>query len=147
MSFGNYSGSHNLHQLYSDHQSWLHGWLRRKLGCTHQAEDLTQDTFIRILAVNNKQGGLSFSEPRAFITTVANGILINWYRRQTLERAYLEALTMLPELQAQAPEQRLIILETLHEIDALLDSLPSKAKQAFCFRRLKVKNMKILLQK
>ena len=54
-------------RLYSDHQSWLHGWLRRKLGCTHQAADLTQDTFIRILAVNNKQGGLNFSEPRAFI--------------------------------------------------------------------------------
>ena len=65
--------------------------------------------------------------------------MINWYKRQTLERAYLEALTMLPELQAPAPEQRLIILETLHEIDALLDSLPSKAKQAFLLSQIEGK--------
>jgi RNA polymerase sigma-70 factor (ECF subfamily) len=33
--------------LYRDHHSWLHGWLRLKLGDAHRAADLAQDTFVR----------------------------------------------------------------------------------------------------
>ena len=31
--------------LYRDHHRWLSGWLRLKLGDTHRAADLAQDTF------------------------------------------------------------------------------------------------------
>ena len=34
-----------LHRLYSDHNSWLKGWLRVRLGNTADACDLAQDTF------------------------------------------------------------------------------------------------------
>jgi RNA polymerase sigma factor (sigma-70 family) len=139
MSFGNHTSSQNFHQLYNDHHSWLEGWLRRKLGCTHQAQDLTHDTFIRILTASYQLNGLVLNEPRAFITTVANGVLVSWYKRQTLERAYLEALAMLPEQQVPAPEQRLIILETLYEMDRLLDGLPAKAKHAFLLSQIEGK--------
>ena len=35
-------------------------------------------------------------EPRAFLTTVAKRVLFNYYRRQDLERAYLDALAQMP---------------------------------------------------
>jgi len=38
-----------LTTLYTDHHGWLAAWLRRKLGCAFTAEDLTQDTFLRLL--------------------------------------------------------------------------------------------------
>ena len=119
--------------LYSSHHSWLQRWLCVKLGNAHDAADLTQDTFTRIIGRNDLA---TLHEPRAYLTTVAKGVLVNWYQRQALERAYLEALATLPEPAAISPEQRMVILETLHEIDAMLDALPAKVKQAFLMAQL-----------
>ena len=122
------SATHPVAELYTDHHSWLHGWLRRKLGCTHRAADLAHDTFLRIL----KSGELpEIREPRAYLTTVAKGVLVNWYQRQALEQAYLDALAMLPEALAPSEEERYLILEALHELDALLDALPPLVKRTF----------------
>ncbi len=57
--------------------------------------------------------------------------MINWFQRQSLERAYLEALASIPEELAPSPEQRYLVLETLHEIDTLLSRLPDPVRQAF----------------
>ena len=124
--------------LYSEHNGWLHGWLRKKLGCTHHAADLAQDTFIRIvMAFNGKDDVASqLREPRAYLTTVATRVLSNHYRRRSLEQAYADALRQMPDSVAPAPEDRLIILETLNEIDALLDVLPNKARSVFLLAQL-----------
>lgn len=114
--------------LYIDHQRWLTDWLRRRLGCPHSAADLAQDTFVRLLS--NRQTP-SLNEPRAFLTTIAKRVLFNHYRRQDIERAYYQALQQLPEQQVPSEEYRAIILETLLELDRLLDGLPAQAKRAF----------------
>ncbi|MYM35897.1 sigma-70 family RNA polymerase sigma factor [Duganella sp. FT94W] len=119
--------------LYSNHHNWLQRWLNTKLGNASDAADLAQDTFTRILG---RADLTALHEPRAFLTTVAKGVLVNWYQRQALERAYLVALAALPEPTTISPEQRLQILETLHEIDAMLDTLPAKVKQAFLMAQL-----------
>jgi len=36
--------------LYVAHHGWLQAWLRRRLGDAHQAADLAQDTFVRLLS-------------------------------------------------------------------------------------------------
>ncbi|KAG0773904.1 hypothetical protein G6F22_014492 [Rhizopus arrhizus] len=42
----------------------------------------------------------------------------------------------MPEPTSPSPEQRLVILETLHQIDAMLDGLPAKARTAFLMAQL-----------
>ncbi|CAM3991594.1 putative RNA polymerase sigma factor FecI [compost metagenome] len=120
--------SSSLEGLYLDHHNWLTGWLRRRLGCPDSAADLAQDTFMRLLQA--RQAPL-LNEPRAFLTTVAKRVLCNHYRRQDLERAYLQALAQLPEDLAPSEEHRAIIFETLLELDRLLDGLPLPVKRAF----------------
>lgn len=119
--------------LYVGHNGWLHGWLQRKLGNRVDAADLMHDTFTRILAARTLP---DLTEPRAYLTCVAKGILVNWYQRQALERAYLTALAQMPESHAPSPELRLLILETLHEVDAMLDSLPPLVKRAFLLSQI-----------
>ncbi|HEF4760197.1 TPA: sigma-70 family RNA polymerase sigma factor [Pseudomonas putida] len=119
--------------LYVGHQGWLYGWLQRKLGNRMDAADLMHDTFTRILAARTLP---NLSEPRAYLTCVAKGILVNWYQRQALERAYLAALAQMPEALAPSPELRFLILETLHEVDAMLDSLPPLVKRAFLLSQI-----------
>ena len=127
------SPSNTVEVLYNDHHHWLTGWLRRKLGCPENAADLAQDTFIRVLSAREAP---TLIEPRAFLTTVAKRVLFNFYRRQDLERAYLEALAQMPEHVAPSEEDRAIILQTLLELDQLLDGLPKQVKRAFLLAQL-----------
>ncbi len=75
-------------------------------------------------------------QPRAYLTRIANCVLVSWRRRQSLELAWLEALATLPEPLQPSPEQQSVIVETLHEIDALLDTLRPRVKQAFLMATL-----------
>ena len=123
-----------LHRLYVDHQGWLNGWLRRQLGCSQSAADLAQDTFVRVLGRPHEVQGLR--EPRAWLTSIAHGLVVDHVRRQDVERAYLEVIAQLPEPQAFSPEARLALMETLLALDALLDGLNPKARSAFLMSRL-----------
>jgi len=114
--------------LYTDHHGWLQAWLRKKLGDVHQAADLAHDTFVRLLT---REEAVQAREPRAFLTTVAQRVLANHYRRQQLERAYLEALAMLPPTLVTSPEERALVFEALDEIDRMLDGLAAPVRQVF----------------
>ncbi|MCE1238594.1 MAG: sigma-70 family RNA polymerase sigma factor [Azonexaceae bacterium] len=119
--------------LYQAHHGWLFGWLRRKTGCSQQAADLAQDTFLRLLL---KRECEAFREPRAYLRTVAHGLMVDQIRRRTLEQAYLEALALLPEPVAPSPEERLLVIEALLHIDRLLDALPKKTRTVFLLSQL-----------
>ena len=83
---------------------------------------------MRVLTARNPQPAL---EPRAFLTTIAKRVLFNHYRRQDVERAYIETLAQMPEMVAPSEEHKAIILQTLVELDELLDGLPRQIKRAF----------------
>jgi RNA polymerase sigma-70 factor (ECF subfamily) len=78
----------------------------------------------------------ALNEPRAWLITVAHGLVVDHARRQALERAYLEAVAHLPEAWHPSPEARLMLLQTLAGLDAMLDGLPAKARMAFLLSRL-----------
>ena len=120
--------------LYGDHHGWLLGWLRRKLGNACDAADLAQDTFARVLGRPRELDQVR--EPRAWLTTIAHGLVVDHVRRRTLERACLDAIAGLPEAQAPSPETRLLLVEALMRIDAMLDGLAPKARSAFLMSRL-----------
>lgn len=123
----------SIADLYHDHHGWLLGWLRQRLGCPHNAADLAQDTFVRLLAQREPR---PLREPRAFLATLARGLLIDHFRRTSLERAYLQALASLPVPQVPSPETRELVLETLLEIDRLLDGLRPRVREAFLLAHL-----------
>lgn len=119
--------------LYRDHRGWLLAWLRRNIACAQRAEDLSQDTFVRLL---NREGLGNPREPRAFLRMIAKGLLFDHFRRAALEQAYLGELAQLPEDEYPSPEQQQLILEDLRTIDRLLDQLSGKARAAFLYSRL-----------
>lgn len=114
--------------LYSDHHGWLCTWLRKKLGCSQQAADIAQDTFLRLL---NGRLAADWREPRAYLTTVARNLVADHWRRQELERAYLEALAAQPAALAPSPEERLLVLQSLERIDARLAAMPALTRRIF----------------
>lgn len=123
-----------FHDLYRDHRGWLEGWLRRRMGSACDAADLSQDTFLRLLASSQRIADLQ--EPRAYLLTVGKRLLSNFYQRRSLEQAYLNALASLPEDCVPSPEQRWLLLETLQALDELLDGLPRAVRRAFLWSQL-----------
>ena len=136
MPASGYLPHHDVQGLYLDHHEWLRSWLRRRLGCSHQAADLAHDTFVRLLSRREALALEELREPRAYLTTVAKGLVSNHYRRQKLELAWAEALASMPEPLAPAPEVRAMLLETLIEIDRLLGTLPGPVREAFLLSQL-----------
>ncbi|MCF7200723.1 sigma-70 family RNA polymerase sigma factor [Pseudomonas oligotrophica] len=123
-----------LHRLYAENSGWLNGWLRRQLGCSQRAADLAQDTFVRVLAKESDPNGIR--EPRAYLHTIAKGLLLNHWRRRQLEQAYLEALALQPEPLAPSPETQALVVETLLQVEAMLARLPERVRRAFLLSQL-----------
>ncbi|WP_373783421.1 sigma-70 family RNA polymerase sigma factor, partial [Delftia acidovorans] len=93
-------------------------------------------TFTRIWASARTQAIEDIQEPRAYLTTVARRLLVNHLERRSLEQAYLASLHLLPQATVLSVEARAILLETLQELDALLDALPAKVRTAFLMSQL-----------
>jgi len=119
--------------LYRDHRGWLLAWLRRSVACPQRAEDLSQDTFVRLLGREDLKAP---REPRAFLVAIAKGLLFDYFRRAALEQAYLTELMLIPEAEQPSVEEQQLILEDLKNIDRLLGKLSSKARAAFLYNRL-----------
>lgn len=124
----------HVEQLYSHHRGWLHNWLRGKLGCSEQAADLVQDTFIRVMAARSNIANLD--QPRAYLSSIARNLVIDHWRRKELEQAYLAAISLLPEQEAPSPEQSLLVFEALEQVDKVLQSLPPATRQVFLLSQL-----------
>lgn len=57
--------------------------------------------------------------------------MIDLFRRNALEKAYLEILARFPETQAPSAEERQLHLEALQLVDQMLDGLSRKTRNAF----------------
>lgn len=107
-----------LASLCSDNHSWLKNWLTHKLQSAFDADDVVQDTFVRIMESDSLT---TIRDLKSFLCTIAKRVIIDLYRRHALERAWLEMLSELPEALAPSPELRQSQLELLQQIDAILD--------------------------
>jgi len=120
--------------LYSQHHGWLQSWLHRKLGNAFDAADLAQDTFVRLLQRRRADG--YGDEPRALLTHIAKGLVIDHWRRQEVEHAYMEAIAHLPDRHVPSEETRLLVLDALCRIESMLRDLPEKTQQIFLMAQL-----------
>jgi len=114
--------------LYRSHHGWLNAWLRARLGNAADAADLAQDTFVRLLQRSER---LELKAPRAFLRTIARGLVIDHWRREEIERAYLETIAHLPEAETPSAETRALVIELLESIARMLEGLRPKVRQAF----------------
>ncbi|ANF56579.1 sigma-70 family RNA polymerase sigma factor [Halotalea alkalilenta] len=124
---------HELQCLYREHREWLVGWLRTRLRCHHQAADIAQDTFLRLLGRGQP---MAIERPRAYLSTIANGLVVGLWRREQIERAYLEALAARADACTPSEEERALVFEALERVARLLDGLPLRVREAFLLSRL-----------
>ncbi len=123
----------NLENLYKTHHNWLRHWIRSRLDCADQASDLAHETFIKVLIQDRAE---ELRAPKAYLSSIARGLLVDLFRRRSVEQTYLDALKAQPAQSDISPETRHSIIETLVEIDHMLDSLSERGRQIFLMVQL-----------
>ena len=123
-----------LSHVYQTHQTTLLSWFKRKLQHHHQSEDLSQEVFYRALKSN--YCFTSIKEPQAWLMGIAKHVIIDHWRRQHIERLYLEALAHLPEEFYPSAEHEVCIRETLYQVHVMLEKLPQRTAQVFLLSQL-----------
>lgn len=122
-----------LSVVFRSDYRWLTERLRFRLGCGFNAEDVASEAFAQLAAVPDVQ---SVREPRALLTTIAQRVMYETWRRRDLERNYLAALAQVPEAFHPSPEDRALLVESLLAVDKALDGLSVKARTAFFYSQL-----------
>lgn len=123
--------SPSVETLYCDHHGWLQSWLRHRLGNASDAADLAHDTFVRLISGRGERRFDSTGEARAYLRTTAQNLCINLWRRQEIERAWLDTLAAMPEALYPSAERQAMVLQALEQIADMLGSLSPKAARAF----------------
>ena len=113
----------------------MSGWLRGKLGCPHNAADLSHDTFLRLLLGADPD---ELREPRAFLLVIANRLLINRKRRARVEEDALRQIAVLLRSSEQrCPAETVMARDLLAQVVLLLaEELPEKPRRAFLMARI-----------
>lgn len=120
-------------QMFLSHQPWLLERLICRTDRKADAEDLASETWAQVLAHPKPD---EIRQPRAFLTTVAKRLLFHFWRRNELERAWLNALAQLPATAEVSEEDRLLLRESLTRIDTALDGMSNRARTAFLLSQL-----------
>jgi RNA polymerase sigma factor (sigma-70 family) len=123
----------SLESLYTEHHYWLQSWIRSRLNNVEQAQDLTQETFIKVLMKGREY---EFNSPKAYLSSIARGLLVDFFRRRTVEQAYLDALEVQPEQHSISAEQHHLIIDTLLQIEKMLDAMSERGRQIFLLAQL-----------
>ena len=123
----------SLESLYTEHQDWLQSWIRSRLNHVEHAQDLTQETFIKILMKGREH---ELNSPRAYLSSIAHGLLVDFFRRRTVEQAYLDALEIEPEQHTMSAEQHHLIIDTLLQIEHMLDAMSERGRHIFLLAQL-----------
>lgn len=127
MAASEFAQHQEIKVLYADHHGWLRNWLRRRLGDAFDAADLAHDTYLRVM----RSGRLPpEGESRRHLTQIANGLVIDLYRRRQIEAACMEVLASQPKRHVISEEEQALAIEALVEIDTILRGLPSNVRTA-----------------
>ncbi|MBB5756482.1 RNA polymerase sigma-70 factor (ECF subfamily) [Methylorubrum rhodinum] len=117
-----------LDGMFRKHNGWLTRWLGVQRWTVSSAEDLASDVFVALMTMPNLG---AIREPRAMMTTVARRLICDARRRDDLRRSYEAELAALPEALEISAEERLVVVQALQAIDAMLATLSDKARRAF----------------
>ncbi|MFJ3481976.1 sigma-70 family RNA polymerase sigma factor [Pseudomonas sp. NPDC090202] len=121
-----------ISELFHRHYRWLCNRLSRHLDSHACAEDIASEAFVQLLASPNV---VAIREPRALLTTIAQRLIYQRWRRRDLERDYLDRLALEDDAHAASAEQLAATLQLLDRIDRRLNRLPGKVKATFVLAR------------
>lgn len=120
------TGSDALVEAYDAYQRDIHGFLRAATRDPDTAQDLTQETFIRLL--KEIQAGRTPENIRAWLYTVATNLMTSRGRRMAVAERFKAVLAIRGS--AESPEQETVRTERQDIVQRALARLPTDDRTA-----------------
>lgn len=126
----------NLSRTLMDHYGSLLGYVRRKVRSHETAQDILQETWLRIYDL---QPGQPIDKPLAFLYRIASNLALDYLRQDKLRQQYMQDGDLPDCIPAPGPcqEDRLIAQEKLAQLAAVIEELPPKCREAFLLRKVR----------
>ncbi|MGL6247328.1 sigma-70 family RNA polymerase sigma factor [Pseudomonas sp.] len=133
MSGTDVSHHNNVGGMFRAHYPWLCARLRRHSGGGFSVEDIAAETFVQLL---ESPGLTPIREPRALLTTIAQRLIYQLWRRRDLEHRHLDQLQHIDSQTVKSPEELVQLNQALQGLDQTLGRLPVKVRATFLMSRI-----------
>jgi len=131
------AGDESLAQAFSEHQSYLRRYLARRVQTPQDAEDLSQEVYLRALGFARREKKVA--NWRGILTRIAADLVVDGFRRQKARGGDGHtSLDLLPDLcddGVNSPERILQGREKIAHIERTLEALDLDCRRAFLLVR------------
>ncbi len=121
--------------IVAAHHGEIYRYLLRATGRTSDADDLSQETFLR--AFRAYRSLPPDANTRAWLFAIATNLYRNYFRAQKRRRkAYAAVGAESGDVDHQGPEGETLFHEARNRMEAVISLLPTKQRLAFTLRKL-----------
>ena len=122
-------------RLFREHNRALVSFLRAKLHNDHEAREVAQEAYVRLLQLDSP-GVVSFLQ--AYLFKIAANLAVDRIRHQVVrDRTMDETAAVFEEAdESSSPERGMLAREELRRVSAAMEGLPAKCRQAFAMHVL-----------
>ena len=117
---------------FLENYATLHLWLQRMLGCRDDAEDVLQDTWVRI---DRSRSAPEVANPRAYLWTTARNMALDHLRARNSRRRVLTQDLVIEEANPSS-EQILSHRQRIRHLEAIVRALPERQREAFILHKI-----------
>ncbi len=123
----------DLESLYRTHAYWLLRLLKNQIGHAFLAEDITQETFIKVMVATTVQTHQALRDnPKALLQTIAKRLLIDSVRAEVIAQKYHEQYALLQGKQSDYDlEAHVAAIQTLVQLSKSLDECNERERRCF----------------
>lgn len=123
-----------LRQLSERYRQPLIAYFQRRVTSRSEAEDLTQEVFLRLVKRLDVQ---KLDNPEAFLFTTAVNLLRDRFRRGQTQRSHLAEVSLQqPGIEELSPERVFDSRQHLAKVIEALEQLDERSRDAFILHRL-----------
>lgn len=132
----NYRNKRRIERLIKEHGPTLVNFLSKRLKSREDAEDIAQNTFLRLYTMDNPG---RVENPRAFLFQVAANMSVDQLRRKSRMAAYRELEKSRADNSTStdtgSPERLLEAQQRASDIYRVIEAMPARVREAFLLHR------------
>lgn len=123
----------DLKRLYDEYFESLRGFLYYKCGDIDVANDLVQETFIKVW---NRRDDIHMDTVKSLLYTIANNLLMNHFNHEKVVREHQKSATIAISSNSTSPQFQMEEAEFEIKLNQVIESLPADCREVFLMNRI-----------
>ncbi len=123
----------DLKRLYDEYFESLRGFLYYKCGDVDVANDLVQETFIKVW---NRRDDIQMETVKSLLYTIANNLLMNHFNHEKVVREHQRSTVVEVSSNTTSPQFQMEEAEFERKLNTVIENLPADCREVFLMNRI-----------